>query len=189
MKNSILRTLLFAALLLLLADSPGSLLAADSDIDREAEGKPSRRSGFSQIDLQPEEILDLRLDHRGVLDGLVVGRDGVPMAEEPVAIWRDGRKIAELATSQAGRFSFQGLRGGVYEIGCAGHRGVYRLWTWSTAPPSSRDGLLIVTTKSLVRGQHRWTPWFSKQSVISAALMGGAAAAPVVVLNQRRSAS
>ena len=163
------------------AVSPQASLAADFPGDPQAQ-RP-------RFHAQQQAVPDLRLSRRGSLDGLVVERQGTPSVGEKVVLFRNGERHAEVLTNRDGQFSFSGLNGGVYEVSCTGFRGVYRVWAAATAPPSSRDGLLILDKASLVRGQHDLSPWFTKQSIISAAIVGGAVLVPVIVINQRRSSS
>lgn len=150
---------------------------------------PSRFCWSADPGSSPSVVRDLRLSSRGSLDGLMVDRMGLPVVGQRVVLSWGGRAVAEVRTDREGRFSFGTLRSGVCEVAAAGHRGVYRVWSADVAPPSSREGLLVVGESTQYRGQFDGNRWFSRQSVISAAMLGGAVLVPVIVVGQRDSAS
>ncbi len=135
-------------------------------------------------------VLDVRLHGaEGLLRGCVVDRRGLALRRHRVVLRRAGVVVAEAVTDSHGRFSMRGLNNGVHEVECSGSAVVMRLWRYSTAPPCSRDVLRVGMGDVVVRGQDNWTPWFSKDRVVTAAMVGGAALAPVAVINQRRPGS
>ncbi|REJ64480.1 MAG: hypothetical protein DWQ31_21360 [Planctomycetota bacterium] len=134
-------------------------------------------------------IGDLKLRHDGVLEGVLIGRDGVPRTGELVGLRRQGQPHASATTDKLGRFYVAGLPGGVYEFVCDGYRGVFRIWPDDAAPPSARPRLLIMSETSVTRGQQEWGPWLGKPTVFSASAIAGAAVAPIVVINERRTSS
>ncbi len=98
-------------------------------------------------------VRDVALHEGGVLLGQVVDAQGAAKVAVPVSVVLTGKEIARVKTDAAGKFAVPNLRGGVYEINSAGHRGVYRLWSPQTAPPAAGKGLMLVSESDLVRGQ------------------------------------
>ncbi|MCG8450893.1 MAG: carboxypeptidase-like regulatory domain-containing protein [Pirellulales bacterium] len=145
---------------------------------------------------------DVALQNGGVLVGLIVDAQGVPVAKSPVSVRLAGKEAARGVTDQAGRFAVANLKGGVYELTTAGHVGVYRLWAPRTAPPASQQGLMLVSQPDLVRAQNCGCcvgcgsqvgcgcgvgggggilGWMADHPVITAGAIGAAIAIPLAV--------
>jgi hypothetical protein len=61
--------------------------------------------------------------------------------------------MARSVVDQQGRFAFEGLQAGVYQVLGAGTGSVLRLWQPAAAPPAAQSALLLVEGP-VVRGQH-----------------------------------
>ncbi|MEZ6101956.1 MAG: carboxypeptidase-like regulatory domain-containing protein [Pirellulaceae bacterium] len=100
-----------------------------------------------------QQVMDVALQPGGLLKGQVVDAHGAQLSNTKVIVIRGGQALAAAQTDDAGRFQIPGLQGGVYQIASAGTSGVVRTWTATTAPPAARDGLMLVSNDTVVRGQ------------------------------------
>ena len=134
-------------------------------------------------------VSDVSLSVGGRLEGAVVDVQGIPIAEAPVVVRHEGQEIARTTSDAAGRFRFRGLRGGVHQIVAAHGSGLYRLWTPRTAPPSSENGVLIITKGDVLRCQFPLRGFLTSDKVLFGGVVLGAVAIPIVVYNNRGSGS
>ncbi|OHB70027.1 MAG: hypothetical protein A2V70_18425 [Planctomycetes bacterium RBG_13_63_9] len=102
---------------------------------------------------QMPAAVDVTLGEGGVLAGQVVDPQGSALAGASVSLWERNRQVAATTTDRNGCFSVSGLHGGVYHVAAAGRHGLYRLWNPGMAPPSSRQGTLLVAPGQTVRGK------------------------------------
>jgi len=138
-------------------------------------------------------LSDISLQAGGLLVGHVVDAKGLAVAKSPVAILRGGKEIVRTETDQTGKFSVEGLKGGVYEVATAQHRGVYRFWAPHTAPPSAQPRLMIASSGDVVRGQGYGRPagnknpfqvageWVTKHPFMTAGIVAAAIAIPIAL--------
>lgn len=101
-------------------------------------------SGFAQ---------DVAANASGGLSGTVTDTKGQAIAGARIHVRQAGAVIAETTADDRGAFDFGGLRGGVYQIATTGTAANVRLWAGKTAPPSAANGVLLVTSSQVVRGQ------------------------------------
>lgn len=99
-------------------------------------------------------VLDVALDRGGLLRGQVIDAQGAAMKQAPVSIWFENRQVATSTTNDQGQFSVTGLRGGVHTVSAGQGGEVYRLWTAEAAPPSARNGTLVISGETILRGQN-----------------------------------
>lgn len=97
---------------------------------------------------------DVALGGGGVLVGQLVDAQGKVMTGTPVSIQTGGQEVARVATNENGVFFAQGLAGGVYEVAAAEHRGVYRLWAPTTAPPQASQSITAVSQPTVAPVQY-----------------------------------
>lgn len=98
-------------------------------------------------------IVDVRLDERGAVRGILLDGAGQPLARRPVVLRQTSGTAASTETDAAGRFVLRGVSGGVHCL-VAGDRSVTcRVWTQAAAPPAATDQLTVVAGPPLVRGQ------------------------------------
>jgi Carboxypeptidase regulatory-like domain len=97
-------------------------------------------------------IYDVALRPGGVLQGQVVDPQGRPAAATRVVLAQEGKPTAATQTDAQGRFTFTGLKGGVYQLATAQGGGMYRLWTPGAAPPAAHADALVVSGDAVVRG-------------------------------------
>ncbi len=89
----------------------------------------------------------------GQLNGRVVDAQGVSLNGAQVVIKQNGQEVARTNSDKNGQFSVNGLKGGVYQVSAGNSEGTYRVWTERTAPPSSKNGIVMVSSPSIVRAQ------------------------------------
>jgi hypothetical protein len=139
------------------------------------------------------EPADVTLSHGGLLRGYVVDGQGVAAAGVAVRLVSpDGQQVDTRSDSQ-GRFGYQGLAGGTYQLQTEFGEVACRTWTSSAAPPRSSASLLVVHDEQLARGQ--WGPPPAGNAFVSqmketmthpfmvAAVIGAAVAIPVAIHN------
>lgn len=100
-------------------------------------------------------VVDVALHEGGLLQGQIVDQTGAAQRDVPVVVAQNGKAIVIAKTDEQGRFAIRGLRGGVYEIeSTQASGGAYRLWAPQTAPPSAKQGVVMVASEEgVVRGQ------------------------------------
>ena len=130
---------------------------------------------------------DVALAEGGVLTGQVVDTAGKPQALAPVSLQTGGKEIARVTTDQNGQFRVASLKGGVYQVSTSGNSSVYRFWAPRTAPPTSLNGLNMVSGNQIVRGQMGGGPlasmgqWIAEHPIITAAGIATAIAVPLAL--------
>ena len=133
------RTLLWLAALGLLVPPLGTASAAGPQT------LPAANS--SQVAIQ-----DVALTADGQLRGQVVDRTGTAKVNSPVSLLSEDREVAKATTDQQGQFAIPLAKGGVYQLRTTEGAALLRVWTNQTAPPSAREGVLLVSDREIVRG-------------------------------------
>jgi len=132
-------------------------------------------------------VVDIALADGGVLHGQVVDLQGSGTAGVPVSVRTQDREVTSATTTDQGRFSVQGLRGGVYQVATGQGQGVYRLWSAGTAPPSAQKDAIVYTQHGYgSRGALKM--WLSNPLVV-AGIVAVAVAVPVALANSGGSSS
>ncbi len=131
-------------------------------------------------------VRDVAIGSGGTLEGLVINTAGAPVAGRAVVIRKAGGQIASVKTDASGRFAASGLSGGVYEISSGAGGNVYRLWARNTAPPAASDGVLLIDSSDVVRGQMTVSEFVTSDVVIIGAVAATAIAIPVAIHNSKR---
>jgi len=138
-------------------------------------------------------ITDIALGEGGLLAGQLLGAQGNPLAGVRVSLEDvQNREIATVTTDQQGRFSVANVRGGVYQIVTPNSRGIYRLWAPGMAPPSAKQGVLMVAGGDAVRGAppRSSAKFWLNNPVVVGGLVATAVALPVAIVStQHRSPS
>ncbi len=101
-------------------------------------------------------VSDVRLAADGMFRGQVVDSQGLPMADTQVTVLSmQSQVVATTKTNRDGHFAVAGLTGGVYQLQAGQASSMVRLWSTQMAPPSAKDGILLVSGQ-VQRGQQRW---------------------------------
>jgi len=124
---------------------------------------------------------DVALDAAGYLLGQVVDRQGLPVADRPVALGQMGRQIARTRTDAFGRFRVGPLRGGTYHVSVGRHGELVRAWVARTAPPAAGDVALLVVGDDVVRGQMPLEQFFASDAVVICGMVAAAIAIPIAL--------
>ncbi len=138
-------------------------------------------------------VVDIALRDGGVFVGQIVNPQGVALEGVSVALRCQSQPWVTTKTGKDGYFSFQGLRGGVYQLASSQGHGIYRAWMPGTAPPSAREGALLVIANPVTRGQNdpryyepgehpRLRKFFTNPLVVAGAITT-AVAVPVAIHN------
>lgn len=96
---------------------------------------------------------DVALTNRRSLDGQVVNANGAPVAHSTVWALQGGKSVATAQTDEQGWFSFDSMKGGVYQLETENGAGLVRAWTESSAPPVAQSHALLVADGQVARGQ------------------------------------
>ena len=157
------------------------LLQASHPLDMSATAK--------SVDVPQIVVRDVAINSAGQLDGIVINTAGTPVANSVVLIQQAGKQITEVTTDVSGKFVVAGLPGGVYKISSGTGSDVYRLWAPNTSPPAASDGVLIIDSGDVVRGQMTATEFITSEAVIIGAVAATAIAIPIAVHNSKRDSS
>ena len=112
---------------------------------------------FAGNPVKRAEIGDVQLAAGGTLQGTLMTAAGRPDAERTVHLIANNEVVAGANTNADGRFSFRGIRPGVYSVRAGDSHATYRLWSIDAAPPAAQPELLLVTDEQqVVRGGGRF---------------------------------
>jgi hypothetical protein len=129
-------------------------------------------------------VTDVALDNGGTLQGQLVDLPGNNVAGVPVSMRTQDHHVATTTTLADGRFTVQGLKGGVYQVAAGEGQGVYRLWSPGTAPPSARNGAIVYTQNCRGGGcGGGGLKNFLANPLVIAAIVATAIAVPVALAN------
>jgi hypothetical protein len=134
-------------------------------------------------------VIDVALTEHGNLLGQMVSPQGIGAPEHQVVLMQ-GNKVAMLTTTSAdGFFSFENVRGGMYQIVAGDEITVVRAWTAGTQPPVARQSVLLIAGNEVHRGQQGGKPVarFLTHPITLTAGVATAVALPVALHNSRRS--
>lgn len=99
------------------------------------------------------QVADIALAEDGVLNGNVVNEQGEGIADTTVSVRFNQKDVAKVKTDQNGRFQVKNLRAGQHLIVSGKEAAVVRFWAADSAPPKSRDSVLLVKGSPVVRAQ------------------------------------
>ncbi len=97
-------------------------------------------------------INHVALSQSGSFTGKVINSQGEALSETKVVISQDNQVIAETTTIEAGQFTFQNLKAGVYLVSTEQSQNLYHIWPNKVAPPAAGKQALIVSDHSTMRG-------------------------------------
>lgn len=131
---------------------------------------------------------DIALQQGGLLVGQVLDQQGAPQSGHGVALLQGNREVARTKTDENGVFAVAGMRGGQYQVVTDESSNSIRAWAPNTAPPTAREGSLIIVGDQVVRGNiadsPRWAiewarqhPWLTTIGVVAAVAIPVAIAA------------
>lgn len=136
-------------------------------------------------DPAPQPVVsDIALANGGTLQGRLIDLQGGNVANVPVSLRTQDRIVATTTTESDGRFSVEGLNGGVYQVAAGQGQGVYRLWTDGTAPPAAQSGAVVYTQNTTSGGGLKS---FLANPLVIAGIVATAIAVPVAIANSQSS--
>ena len=127
------------------------------------------------------KVRDVALASQGTLRGQVLDSTGKPQPGVAIMLVRDGREVGSTVTGDRGEFALTNLRGGIYQLAAGQYTGVYRIWSPQTAPPVATDGVLIVASGDVLRGQCFRAPHGLKHWLVNPWFMAAVAAAAIAI--------
>lgn len=134
---------------------------------------------------QLSQLGDVELGHGGMLHGTIVDEQGRPISAARLTVWRQGRIEGQVQSDVQGRFAFNGLRGGMYQLVSPQGAKLVRTWAADTAPPSASHAIVIAPGEEVIRGQQRISDVFRSDAFIVTSIIAAAIAIPVIVHNSR----
>ncbi len=96
-------------------------------------------------------VKDLAMQN-GTVQGALVDPNGKPLVGQPAVIAQQGKTLAVKATDAQGRYSFENLQPGVYQVATYAGIQTYRVWDASNAPQTADKGIIQVASEDVVRG-------------------------------------
>ncbi len=145
-----------------------------------------RASGPEPSSPSSQIVADVQLGEGGVLRGILVDTEGMPVSNARVTIPLPEQDPFETVSDTAGRFSIGKLRGGTYQLAVGHDIAFVRAWAPDTAPPGSQPMALIVVGNQVVRGQFLHV--HLGRRLVTGAVIAGAVAAPIIYEENRKSA-
>jgi|GEM_PF-894653 len=140
---------------------------------------------------------DVELMPDGSLYGQVYTSEQHPVADAQIELTWNGTTIARTTTGRQGDFLITGLRGGAHDITVGSMKSPVRLWNNGTAPVGATDGFVVAASEDIIRGQayddygdRYYEPYghassgFGLMDVVALAVMGAAATAVVIAIDQ-----
>jgi hypothetical protein len=127
-------------------------------------------------------VVDVRLDERGSVRGILIDAAGQPLATRSVVLQQTGAAVCSTETDAAGGFAFRGLAGGVYRLIVGDQTVTCRVWTHGAAPPTATDQLTVVAGPPLIRGQQPFSEIF-RNPLFVGLIIAAAIAIPIAVHN------
>lgn len=111
-------------------------------------------NGVAQVDVPIKRTVEDVVLKDGALRGALVDKAGHGVADAPVLIGQEGKKVAELRTDAQGRFEFEGAKVGTYQVVSHGAAGSYRVWDATNAPKTVKQGIIHSVDPEVARGAH-----------------------------------
>lgn len=124
---------------------PTDVVLADQSAD-ESRVEQSRR--------QKTMVMDVSLTKDGKLLGEVFDAAKQPVKEPMVSVRRERTEVARFKAAEDGTFETGELKPGLYYIVAGTGHGLYRVWSYHTAPPKSLKSVKIVSDESVLRAQN-----------------------------------
>lgn len=130
-------------------------------------------------------LRDVALGSGGRMTGQLVSAEGQPQANQVVIVQRPGVHAQQVRTDAKGRFSLEGVSGGVYQVATVDSSTLCRCWVENTAPPGATNDLLIVAGQGVQRGQRPIGELLFSGPVLVALVIAAAIAIPIAVHNSQ----
>jgi hypothetical protein len=126
------------------------------------------------------QVTDVVLQVNGAMIGRLVDSHGTPVGGRDVSLRQAQGLLATARTDETGHFVIRGLDGGSYLLESGASRGVVRVWTATTAPPSAQQAAVLVTdNRTVVRGQENNRPKHLVMLTVAGIAAGGIVAIAV----------
>ena len=123
---------------------PQAQLLAD---DPQTPARPAAKA------LQTAVTPDVALTTGGTLSGRVVDHTGKVIEGAQVTVRQGKTEVSKTVTNKDGVYSFQNIKGGVYQVASGNTEGTFRVWAERTAPPVAKEHALLVMGENGARGQ------------------------------------
>lgn len=133
-------------------------------------------------------VHDVRLGADGSFRGRLVDPSGKPLSGQTVVLRQADKVLAQSQSGERGEFSFDRVRGGVYQVTIGASAVACRVWPQRAAPPSASSQLAIVTHPDIIRGQEPISSILSDPLFVGL-IIAAAIAIPVAIHSSQDDAS
>lgn len=142
-------------------------------------------SPSAKLKIASTRPLDITLDAKGHLSGVLVDSQGKPLAGRKVALLRRPQINVTTVTDSKGVWKFGGVKGGQYELASKNSRRLVRVWTHGRAPKLAKTQALLVESAEVVRGQSEFLGLTgASATAVQAGLLAGAAAGAGLAISE-----
>lgn len=134
-------------------------------------------------------VRDVELSATGSLHGRVLTPSGQPVSGATVQLRHAGKAVAVASTTEDGRFTVAGVRGGSHAVTVGSLNTPVRLWASGTAPRAATRVITVSADETIVRAQN-YDPYcdntcppssgFGMLDMITLATVGAATGALIV---------
>lgn len=138
----------------------------------------------SPVTRHAPQVHDVSLG-QGRLIGQFVDAQGQPRSHQIVILQRVGGNPLQTQTDQQGRFVFEQVSGGLYQIATSDAAMACRCWSDTAAPPSAIREILIVSGDGIERGQRPLADVLFSGPFLIALVIAAAIAIPIAVHNSQ----
>lgn len=118
-----------------------------------------------------------------VLQGALVDASGQAIAEASVTLSRMDQVIDQQVTDAEGRYAFENVQAGYYQVRSAAGMELVRTWEADSAPNGARQGVIQTADRNVARGQFGQHGLTGAQKLMIGGVIGAAIAIPIAVSN------
>ncbi len=175
----------FAAAVLVVSTGFPGAEAADPVLKSSA--RKASPAPLAKLKIASAKPLDISLDAKGQLSGVLVDAQGKPLAGKNIALLRRPRIKVTTVTDSRGVWKIANVKGGQYELASRNSRRLVRVWTHGRAPKNAMVRVLLVEKPLVVRAQSEILPTIGGASgvtVVQAGLLAGAAAGTGLAISE-----
>ncbi len=131
-------------------------------------------------------ISDVELGPQGVLRGVVISSQGVPVTRTTIVVYDAKQEVARTKTDTKGCFSVGRLPSGTLRVTAGRYSTPIRAWAARTGPPKCKQIALVVVGSDIVRGQRHWKDAFCNHDLLVGGVIAAMIALPIIVYSSNR---
>ncbi|QDS95988.1 hypothetical protein FF011L_47920 [Roseimaritima multifibrata] len=124
-----------------------------------------------------------------VLQGALVDANGQAIAEATVVLSRMDEVIDQQVTDAEGRYAFENVQAGHYQVRSAAGMELVRTWEADSAPNGAKQGIIQTVDRDMARGRFGHYGLSTCQKILIGGVIAAAIAIPIAVSNDDDDAS